>query len=230
VARHFTGLPAAVNRVDEIHAFAVGWRPVLHFPAARSMCMARDYFKAILLGLLLAGSVTAPVSAVQAASKSAAKVIKVSTLGGKFGFSLPEGYKAEELPAGNSENGTAGAKGTMYMHQQQRRVVIVTQMPVPNGETATDNDDAFLAGALAGFEQQQSAALPDYKKLDEKSLTLKKLGVRQIDSSATMGGGRTLATTFVAASGKQMALVQVISRADDEKGHAAMVKRITGRK
>lgn len=192
--------------------------------------MARDYFKAILLGVMLAVSVTAPVSAAQATSKSAAKAIKVSTLGGKFGFSLPDGYKAEELPAGNNENGTAGAKGTMYMHQQQRRVVIVTQMPVPNGETAKDNDEVFLAGAVAGFEQQQSAALPDYKKLDEKRLPLKKLGVRQIDSSATMGGGRTLVTTFVAASGKQMALIQVISRADDEKGHAAMVKRIAGRK
>ena len=192
--------------------------------------MARDYFKAIVLGLLLAGSLTAPISAVQAAGKTAAKAIKVSTLGGKFSFSLPNGYKAEELPPGNNENGTAGAKGTMYMHAQQRRVVIVTQMPVPNGETAKDNDEVFLAGAVAGFEQQQSAALPDYKKLDEKSLTLKKLGVRQIDSSATMGGGRTLATTFVAASGKQMALVQVISRIDDEKGHAALVKRITARK
>ena len=192
--------------------------------------MARDYFKAIVLGLLLAGSLTAPISAVQAAGKTAAKAIKVSTLGGKFSFSLPNGYKAEELPPGNNENGTAGAKGTMYMHAQQRRVVIVTQMPVPNGETAKDNDGVFLAGAVAGFEQQQSAALPDYKKLDEKSLTLKKLGVRQIDSSATMGGGRTLATTFVAASGKQMALVQVISRFDDEKGHAALVKRITARK
>lgn len=192
--------------------------------------MARDYFKAILLGVMLAVSATTPVSAAQATSKSATKAIKVSALGGKFGFSLPDGYKAEELPAGNNENGTAGAKGTMYMHQQQRRVVIVTQMPVPNGETAKDNDEVFLAGAVAGFEQQQGAALPDYKKLDEKRLTLKKLGVRQIDSSATMGGGRTLATTFVAASGKQMALVQVISRADDEKGHAAMVKRITGRK
>lgn len=50
--------------------------------------------------------------------------------------------------------------------------------------------------------------------------------MRQVDSTATQGGGQTLNTTLLAASGKRMALVQVISRANDKSGHDALVKTI----
>ncbi|MCY1456904.1 hypothetical protein D9M71_741540 [compost metagenome] len=50
--------------------------------------------------------------------------------------------------------------------------------------------------------------------------------MRQIDSLSSMGGGKTVNTTFLAGSGKTMAVVQVVSRADDEAGHGALVKQI----
>ncbi|MNC80701.1 hypothetical protein D3C75_1335960 [compost metagenome] len=50
--------------------------------------------------------------------------------------------------------------------------------------------------------------------------------MRQIDSQSSMGGGNTVNTTFLAGSGTTMAVVQVVSRADDEAGHGVLVKQI----
>ncbi|WP_166362526.1 hypothetical protein [Pseudomonas akapageensis] len=166
---------------------------------------------------------------VQAASKAAPKpatatAVKVSLLGGKLTFSLPSGYVASAMPPGEDNN--ASAEGTLYVNQAQKRVVIVAEHPLSGDHVAGDNDDAFLDGAVTGFIDQQSAALPDFKQESETRLTFKGLGVRQIDSLSSMGGGKTLNTTFLAGSGKRMAVVQVVSRVDDQAGHGAMVKQI----
>lgn len=164
---------------------------------------------------------------VQAASKAAPKpapAVNVSLLGGKFTFSLPSGYVASSMPPGEDKN--ASAEGTLYVNQAQKRVVIVAEHPLSGDNKAGDNDDAFLDGAVTGFIDQQSAALPDFKQQGETRLTFKGLGVRQIDSLSSMGGGKTLNTTFLAGSGTRMAVVQVVSRVDDQAGHGAMVKQI----
>jgi hypothetical protein len=54
--------------------------------------------------------------------------------------------------------------------------------------------------------------------------------LRQVDSTATQGGGKTLQSTFLGGSGNHLLVIQAISRADDAKGHAALVKQITGGK
>nr|BFE89787.1 hypothetical protein GCM10020185_03230 [Pseudomonas brassicacearum subsp. brassicacearum] len=66
----------------------------------------------------------------------------------------------------------------------------------------------------------------------KKSLTQKGtgLGLRQLDTSATQGGGPTLDTTLLGASGTHMAVVQIISRASDKAGHEALVKQIASGK
>jgi len=64
---------------------------------------------AVLLALALtAGSVFA-------ASKPTTQTI--STLGGKFTFTLPKAYVADTLPTGKAEEGTADTQGTMYAYQ-----------------------------------------------------------------------------------------------------------------
>lgn len=158
------------------------------------------------------------------------KTLKVSTLGGKFAFTLPAGYTANPLPAGDAGQGTEGASGTMYLNEALKRVVIVTESPIPDGIKVTDNDDAFLDNAAAGLSSQQRAGLPDYQKLSEKSMKLNTLGLRQIDSSGTMGGGKTLTTTLVAGSGTRMTAIEVVSRAADQAGHDAFVQQILSAK
>lgn len=166
-----------------------------------------------------------------AAGKSTAKQAtgeKVSMLGGKLTFTLPKGFTASALPAGSEADGTAGASGTLYSNATTRTVVIAAQNSIPNAAQVKDNDSVFLDAAVSSFLSQQAAALPDFSKQSEKSMTLKGLGVRQIDSTATQGGGQTLNSTLIAGSGSRMAVVQVISRATDKAGHGALMKHILG--
>jgi len=177
---------------------------------------------AVLLALALtAGSVFA-------ASKPTTQTI--STLGGKFTFTLPKAYVADTLPTGKAEEGTADTQGTLYANQTTKSVVIVAETVRKDGVNIGDNDAQFLDGAVAGFVKDQTAALPDFKKQSEKKLTVRGLGLRQVDSTATQGGGKTLNSTFLGGSGNHLLVIQAISRADDAKGHAALVKQITGGK
>ncbi|NBF06746.1 hypothetical protein GV819_31215 [Pseudomonas sp. Fl5BN2] len=166
-----------------------------------------------------------------AASKSTAKQTpgeQVSLLAGKLAFTLPKGFSASALSAGSEANGTEGASGTLYSNASTKTVVIAAQNSIPNGVQVKDNDPEFLDQAVSGFLSQQAAALPDFSKQSEKSMTLKGLGVRQIDSTATQGGGQTLNSTLIAGSGTHVAVIQVISRAADKAGHAALMKQILG--
>jgi len=186
---------------------------------------------AALLALALTAGFGA--SSLLAATKPAAQSAAtqtVTTLGGKFTFNLPKAFTADTLPAGDAADGTAGTNGTMYTNSVGKSVVIVAETVRNDGITIKDNDPQFLDGAVAGFVKDQSAALPDFKKQAEKKLTVKGLGLRQVDSTATMGGGKTLNSTFLAGSGDHLLVIQAISRADDEKGHALLVKQITGAK
>lgn len=169
------------------------------------------------------------LSNLHAASKPGTKPpseVNVSVLGGKFRFTLPAGFNASPLSADEQSSEGAGAVGTLYANAQQKRVVMVVEKPLPEASRPGDNDDAFLDGAVSGFVDRQSAALPDFRQTGESRLNRNGLGVRQVDSTTTLGGGKTLNSTFIAGSGERMAVIQVISRSDDASGHAALVKRI----
>lgn len=164
------------------------------------------------------------------AAKKPATGPKVSMLKGKFSFTLPVGYVASTLGAGDAADGTSGAKGALYQSEKEKRVVMASEGPTPNQVTVGDYDAEFLDAAVKDFVKQQSAGLPDFKKTGEREFTVKGLGVREIHSTASQGGGPTLSTTFLAGSGTHMSIVQVISRADDQKGHDALVKKIVAGK
>jgi hypothetical protein len=180
--------------------------------------------KAVVLLLAVAASLGALNAQ---AAKEAAPAQNVSMLGGKFKFNLPKGFVANPLPAD-----ATGASGTMYTNATTKTVVIAAENTIPGGVNAKDNDAEFLDTTASDFATQQAKALPDFTKLSEKSLTQKGtgLGLREIDSIATQGGGKTLDTTLMAASGTRMALVKVISRLSDNAGHEALVKQIVSGK
>lgn len=193
--------------------------------------LKKNLFSKKAAALVLTALTAFTAVSVSAASQPATKTApaqKISVLGGKFTFALPAGFVANKLPGGDAANGTSGATGTMYINPQSKTVLIIAENTLPSGQTVKDNDTAFLDTSLSGFVSQQREALPDFNKQSEKSLTVKGLGLRQIDSTATQGGGPTLNTSLLAGSGTRMMLVQVISRIDDTKGHAALVKQILG--
>lgn len=184
--------------------------------------------KAVVLLLAAATSLGAlNAYAAKATAKDTATAQKVSLLDGKFTFTLPKGFVASPLPTSPT-----GASGTMYSNETTRTVVIAAENSLPEGVKVKDNDGEFLDGTAADFDAAQRKALPDYNKLSEKSLTLKKtgLGLRQVDSTATQGGGQTLNTTLMAASGSHMTVVRVISRPGDMAAHETLIKQIVSGK
>jgi len=187
---------------------------------------------AALLLTAIASLVATPVLAAQPKAAAEAPVQKISMLGGKFNFSLPKGFTATPLSAGDVAQGTAGASGTMYSNATTRTVVITAENTLVGGANVKDNDAAFLDATFADFAVQKTKTLPDAKILGEQSLTQKTtgLGLRQLDTKATQGGGPTLDTTLIGASGTRMAVVQIISRASDQAGHEALVKQIASGK
>ncbi len=90
-------------------------------------------------------------------------------LGGKFTFTLPKGFTATPLPAGEAVQGTAGATGTMYSNATSRTVVIAAENTIVNGTHVKDDDGAFLDTTMADFAAQRIKALPDAKILSEKA-------------------------------------------------------------
>ena len=154
----------------------------------------------------------------------------VSTLDGKFTFTLPKGYVADALPAGAQAQGTAGANGTMYINQASKSVVVVAQTLRNDGIDLKDDEPLFLDSAVEGFLKDVGTSLPDYKKLSQKKLLIKGVGLRQIDATASMGGGKTLNSTFLAGSGNRLLVIQAISRAEDVTGHGLLVRQITSGK
>ena len=187
---------------------------------------------AALLLTAIASLFALPALAAQPKAVAQAPVQKISMLGGKFSFSLPKGFTATPLSAGDVAQGTAGAAGTMYSNASTRTVVITAENTLVDGANVKDNDTAFLDTTFANFAVQKTKALPDAKILGEQSLTQKTtgLGLRQLDTKATQGGGPTLDTTLIGASGTRMAVVQIISRASDQAGHEALVKQIASGK
>lgn len=195
------------------------------------MSLLNKHASALLL-TVLASLMALPAHSASPKDPGDLPVRKVSMLGGKFAFTLPKGFAATPLPAGEAAEGTAGATGTMYSNATSKTVVITAENTILDGANVKDDDGPFLDRTMADFAAQRTKALPDAKVLGEKSLTRKGtgLGLRQLDTSATQGGGPTLDTTLLAASGTRMAVVQIISRARDKAGHEALVKQIVAGK
>ena len=155
-----------------------------------------------------------------------AQLQQVSALGGKLNFKLPQSFTASDLPAGTAQNGTAGAEGKLYVQQESRQVIVVSETPTMSGVETSDNDAAFLTGAAVGFMEQQKQISADYKKTGEKSLVSKGLGLRQIDATSTMNGAPIVSTSLLAGSGPKLAVVQIVSRADNAQGHQSLVRQV----
>ncbi|EPJ89848.1 hypothetical protein CFII64_01986 [Pseudomonas sp. CFII64] len=155
---------------------------------------------------------------------------KVSMLGGKFVFRLPKEYVKSPMPEIDAKAKAAGVTGSLYMNKAAKRVVIVTETPLESGEKVSSNDGPTLDGVIAATREQQKASYKDFKELGEKKMVRRGLGVRQLDIAGSVEGGKVLSTTVAAASGKRMAMVNVISLQKDAKVHGELLKAITDNK
>ena len=155
---------------------------------------------------------------------------KVSMLGGKFLFYLPKDYVKGPMEEIDDKAKAAGVTGLLYMNKPAKRVVIITETPLPDGKSVPSNDTETLDTIIAETLVQQQSSYRDFKKLGEKKIVRKGLGLRQLDIAGGVDGGNVLSTTLTAASGTRTAMVNVISLAKDAKAHAQLIKNMTGSK
>jgi hypothetical protein len=182
----------------------------------------------LLMAALALGLQSATVYA--APQKKAPASQKVSMLAGKWTFSLPTEYVKTPMPEIDDKAKAAGVTGSLYMNKAAKRVVIVTETPLEAGQPVTDNDEAALEGIVAATLEQQKGSYQDFRKLGEKKFVRGRLGLRQLDISGRVDGGKVLSSTVTAASGKRMAMVNVISLEKDAKAHGQLLKALTAGK
>lgn len=186
--------------------------------------------KTLLLGAALAMGLQG-ANLYAAPQKKAPTQQKVSMLEGKWVFRLPKEYVKSPMPEIDDKAKAAGVTGSLYMNKAAKRVVIVTETPLESGETVSSNDDATLSGVITATIEQQKSSYQNFKQLgDVKKMVRRGLGLRQLDISGSVDGGKVLSTTVTAASGKRMAMVNVISLEKDAKAHGELLKGITAGK
>jgi hypothetical protein len=182
----------------------------------------------LLVATLALGLGSTPLfAASKAQAQKAPTLQKVSLLGGRWVFRLPKEYVKNPMPEIDDKARAAGVTGSLYMNPQTKRVVIVTETPLASGAKVPANDKATLDSLIADALEQQKASYKDFKQLGEKKMVRRGLGVRQLDISGSVDGGKVLSTTVTAASGKRMAMVNVISLQKDAKAHGELLKAIT---
>ncbi|MFJ4141682.1 polyribonucleotide nucleotidyltransferase [Pseudomonas sp. NPDC089734] len=189
-------------------------------------------FKAMVMCVALFGCqglISAQAASKADTEKKAVAIQKASLLDGKLAFTLPAGYVRSEMPEIDEKAIAQGVSGALYSNQAEKRVLIVTEMPIPMDVQASDNDALVLDGLVTGTLAQQRPHAVDFKELGEKKIVKKNgLGLRQVDTSSTLSGTPVLSTTLVAASGTRSAVLNVVSSAKDPAGHAELVKAIIG--
>lgn len=165
-----------------------------------------------------------------APAKKAPSGQKVSMLGGKFVFYVPKEYVKGPMPEIDDKAKAAGVTGSLYMNKPAKRVIIITEAPLSADTKVAPNDKKTLDGLVTDTLEQQKTSYKNFKKLGEKAMVRKGLGLRQLDIAGDVEGGRVISSTVAAASGKRTAMVNVISLEKDTKDHTALLKSITGSK
>lgn len=196
--------------------------------------MTNRLLKNAALGLALSFAVSASLGAsiAHAASSppeasSSYTAEQAAMLGGKFSFNIPAGYAKDPNPL-DPRAIAMGAKGASYLSTAEKSLLVTAQMPLLV-DADSDDDDFTLSAIVKGTELEQSSSYKDFKKLGEKSVVKANgLGLRQLDTSFNLGGKQMLATSVVAASSTQSAVVTVLTNADNPKAHAALVDTVIG--
>ena len=191
--------------------------------------MASIRLSSAALALAIAGSlIQANAHGQTAASASTATASKqtVSLLGGKLRFALPPGFTANAVQPGDLEDKSANVDGRAYAnHASQQMILAAEHSPMPDGIRVADDDAKFLDGVMASVVGQQQA-WQDYQRLGEKSISIKGLGLRQLDTTASFSGKPMQVTMLLAGSGNALALIRISSNADDVSNHKNLVASV----
>jgi len=142
-------------------------------------------------------------------------------LDGKLRVAIPAGFAETEFP---SDPATPEVSGKIYLNRATMQAIIVIDVPV---EQAVGDDDAFTLGAMAaGFQSQQQAAVPTFKKTGDGAFKVGSIGVFQLDATSRLSGRPAELTALFAASGKKVVTFSVYTLAQEKARHPGLVEEL----
>jgi hypothetical protein len=140
---------------------------------------------------------------------------------GKRHVAIPAGFTETEVPA---DPATPEVSGKIYLNRATMQAIIVIDVPV---EQAVGDDDAFTLGAMAaGFQSQQQAAVPTFKKTGDGAFKVGSIGVFQLDATSRLSGRPAELTALFAASGKKVVTFSVYTLAQEKARHPGLVEEL----
>lgn len=145
----------------------------------------------------------------------------LQVLDGKLHVAIPAGFTETEFP---SDPATPEVSGKIYLNRATMQAIIVIDVPV---EQAVGDDDAFTLGAMAaGFQSQQQAAVPTFKKTGDGAFKVGSIGVFQLDATSRLSGRPAELTALFAASGKKVVTFSVYTLAQEKARHPGLVEAL----
>ncbi len=142
----------------------------------------------------------------------------LQVLDGKLHVAIPAGFTETEFP---SDPAAPEVSGKIYLNRATMQAIIVIDVPV---EQAVGDDDAFTLGAMAaGFQSQQQAAVPTFKKTGDGAFKVGSIGVFQLDATSRLSGRPAELTALFAASGKKVVTFSVYTLAQEKARHPGLV-------
>lgn len=145
----------------------------------------------------------------------------LQVLDGKLHVAIPAGFTETEFP---SDPATPEVSGKIYLNRATMQAIIVIDVPV---EQAVGDDDAFTLGAMAaGFQSQQQAAVPTFKKTGDGAFKVGSIGVFQLDATSRLSGRPADLTALFAASGKKVVTFSVYTLAQEKARHPGLVEEL----
>jgi len=145
----------------------------------------------------------------------------LQVLDGTLHVAIPAGFTETEFP---SDPATPEVSGKIYLNRATMQAIIVIDVPV---EQAVGDDDAFTLGAMAaGFQSQQQAAVPTFKKTGDGAFKVGSIGVFQLDATSRLSGRPAELTALFAASGKKVVTFSVYTLAQEKARHPGLVEEL----
>lgn len=142
-------------------------------------------------------------------------------LDGKLKVIIPAGFTEAEFP---SDPAAPEVSGKIYLNRATMQAIIVIDVPV---DQAVGDDDAFTLGAMAaGFQSQQQAAVPAFKKTGDGAFKVGGIGVFQLDATSKLSGRPAELTALFAASGKKVVTFSAYTLAQEKARHPGLVEAL----
>lgn len=179
-----------------------------------------------LAAYALPGGVGLALAADTAATTPAATVtsgIPVAVLDGKVTLQVPADFVNQTREDSTAAN--TGVKTQVFADRKRQQVIGVSEVPTADGDANDTSPAAFnkmSQGSLSGLKTQYK----DVTKIGQTTVTAGDHKFLRLDTRQSVQGTRMLGSTITTPYNGSVITIQVLSPANGQTAHTALVKQI----